>query len=193
MCSGPSLASRITSSITASKPRRSSRLRQPSRTGPASWTSRSLREGSLDEPFGYELEESQTGRAFAARRLTAALEITEFAQPDFTVYANTTAQPIEDPVRQLGEQLVRPVQFAATLERMAAEGKCDLADFRIINEQEVDFPIGESEVARTSYDGTGGVDNRLGPLLASIGTIVPGLDPNAIDGADTIPRIELDR
>ena len=30
------------------------------------------REGSLDEPFAFELEDSQTGRAFAARRMTAA-------------------------------------------------------------------------------------------------------------------------
>ncbi len=34
------------------------------------------------------------------------------------------------------------------------------SDYLIVatNEQEVDFPIGESEVARTSYDGTGGVE-----------------------------------
>lgn len=30
------------------------------------------REGSLDQPFTFELEESQTGRAFAARRMAAA-------------------------------------------------------------------------------------------------------------------------
>ncbi|MEA2023706.1 MAG: ACP S-malonyltransferase [Actinomycetota bacterium] len=58
----------------------------------------------------------------AAERLTTALERVEFAEPSFTVYANTTGRPVEDPIRQLGEQLIRPVQFAATLERMAADG-----------------------------------------------------------------------
>lgn len=58
----------------------------------------------------------------AAERLRTALERVEFAEPSFTVYANTTGRPVEDPVRQLGEQLIQPVQFAATLERMAADG-----------------------------------------------------------------------
>ena len=58
----------------------------------------------------------------AADRLAVVLERTEFAVPEFPVYANTTGVPIEDPVRQLGEQLVEPVQFAATLEQMAADG-----------------------------------------------------------------------
>lgn len=58
----------------------------------------------------------------AAQRLRVALESTEFATPDFAVYANTTGRPVDDPVRQLGEQLVKPVQFAATLEQMAADG-----------------------------------------------------------------------
>ncbi|MEA3511519.1 MAG: malonyl CoA-acyl carrier protein transacylase, partial [Actinomycetota bacterium] len=35
---------------------------------------------------------------------------------------NTTGRPVDDPVRQLGEQLVKPVQFAATLEQMASDG-----------------------------------------------------------------------
>ncbi len=58
----------------------------------------------------------------AAERLTTALERIDFAAPAFPVYANTTGEPFEDPVRQLGEQLVQPVQFAATLERMEADG-----------------------------------------------------------------------
>ncbi len=58
----------------------------------------------------------------AAERLSVALAGTTFTQPAFPVYANTTAAPVEDPVRQLGEQLVQPVRFSATLERMAADG-----------------------------------------------------------------------
>ena len=58
----------------------------------------------------------------AAERLEAALDATEFSPPEFLVYANTTARPTEDPARQLAEQLVQPVQFAPTLERMAADG-----------------------------------------------------------------------
>jgi len=58
----------------------------------------------------------------ATRRLAVALKQTGFATPGFPVYANTTGLPVEDPVRQLGEQLIQPVQFAATLERMAADG-----------------------------------------------------------------------
>jgi [acyl-carrier-protein] S-malonyltransferase len=58
----------------------------------------------------------------AAERLEAALGDTHFARPEFPVYANTTGRPIEDPARQLAEQLVRPVQFAQTLEHMADDG-----------------------------------------------------------------------
>ncbi len=58
----------------------------------------------------------------AAQRLRVALESTDFATPEFAVYANTTGRPVDDPVRQLGEQLVKPVRFAATLEQMAADG-----------------------------------------------------------------------
>jgi len=58
----------------------------------------------------------------ASDRLAAALEETDFGTPAVPVYANTTGAPVEDAARQLGEQLVQPVQFAATLEQMAADG-----------------------------------------------------------------------
>ncbi len=58
----------------------------------------------------------------AAHRLATAIGEVGFAAPAFPVYANTTGSPVEDPARQLGEQLVRPVQFAATLDQMAADG-----------------------------------------------------------------------
>ncbi len=58
----------------------------------------------------------------AGQRLAAALGETGFRAPEFPVYANTTGEPVEDPAHQLGEQLVQPVQFAATLERMSADG-----------------------------------------------------------------------
>jgi [acyl-carrier-protein] S-malonyltransferase len=58
----------------------------------------------------------------AAEELAEALATVTFAEPRFPVYANATAQPMADPVRQLAEQLVAPVRFAETLERMAADG-----------------------------------------------------------------------
>ena len=60
--------------------------------------------------------------AAAAERLEAALHDTAFLDPAYPVYANTTTRPVEDPARQLSEQLVQPVQFAPTLERMAKDG-----------------------------------------------------------------------
>jgi [acyl-carrier-protein] S-malonyltransferase len=60
--------------------------------------------------------------ASAADRLEAALGETDFSPSQFPVYANTTARPVSDPARQLAEQLVRPVQFAPTLEHMAEDG-----------------------------------------------------------------------
>jgi [acyl-carrier-protein] S-malonyltransferase len=60
--------------------------------------------------------------ASAAERLETALDGTHFSTPEFPVYANTSARPVEDPARQLAEQLVRPVQFAPTLEQMAGDG-----------------------------------------------------------------------
>jgi [acyl-carrier-protein] S-malonyltransferase len=58
----------------------------------------------------------------AAERLEAALDHAAFAEPAFPVYANSTARPVEDPARQLAEQLVQPVRFAQTLEHMAGDG-----------------------------------------------------------------------
>jgi [acyl-carrier-protein] S-malonyltransferase len=58
----------------------------------------------------------------AADRLAAALAGTSFGDAAFPVYANTTAAPVEDPVRQLSGQLVAPVRFAETLEHMASDG-----------------------------------------------------------------------
>jgi [acyl-carrier-protein] S-malonyltransferase len=60
--------------------------------------------------------------ASAAERLEAALGETDFSPSQFPVYAHTTARPVSDPARQLAEQLVRPVQFAPTLEHMAEDG-----------------------------------------------------------------------
>jgi len=60
--------------------------------------------------------------ASAAERLETALDKTDFSASQFPVYANTTARPVSDPARQLVEQLVRPVQFAPTLEHMAEDG-----------------------------------------------------------------------
>jgi [acyl-carrier-protein] S-malonyltransferase len=38
------------------------------------------------------------------------------------VYANATARPVDDPRRQLAEQLVQPVRFAETLRQMSDDG-----------------------------------------------------------------------
>jgi len=58
----------------------------------------------------------------AAARLGAALDTTRFSSPSFPVYANTTARPVDNPRRQLAEQLVRPVRFAETLQQMFDDG-----------------------------------------------------------------------
>jgi [acyl-carrier-protein] S-malonyltransferase len=58
----------------------------------------------------------------AADELAAALSATHFAPPRFPVYANATAAPVGDVATNLGEQLVNPVRFAATLEAMATAG-----------------------------------------------------------------------
>jgi [acyl-carrier-protein] S-malonyltransferase len=58
----------------------------------------------------------------AVEELAGALADTEFAETGFPVYANTTARPMTDPAHQLAEQLVAPVRFAETLQRMADDG-----------------------------------------------------------------------
>lgn len=58
----------------------------------------------------------------AADELEVALLATRFAPPRFPVYANTTAAPVTDVATNLGEQLVNPVRFAASLDAMAAAG-----------------------------------------------------------------------
>ncbi len=58
----------------------------------------------------------------AAERLAQALDATDFADTKFPVYANVSAKPMTDPRGQLARQLVEPVRFAESLERMAADG-----------------------------------------------------------------------
>ena len=58
----------------------------------------------------------------AANRLGSALDATTFSPALFPVYANTTARPVDDPARQLAEQLVQPVWFAETLQQMFDDG-----------------------------------------------------------------------
>ena len=60
--------------------------------------------------------------ASAADELRSALERTDFAEPRFPVYANTTAQPIAEIAATLAQQLVSAVRFSQSLERMAADG-----------------------------------------------------------------------
>jgi acyl-CoA thioesterase-2 len=60
------------------------------------------REGSLDEPFGYELEESQTGRAFAARRMTAAQNGKVFFLAQASLHVAEDAHDHQDHVPDLG-------------------------------------------------------------------------------------------
>jgi len=60
--------------------------------------------------------------ASAAEQLVAALDNVSFADGEFPVYANVTAQPMTDPAIQLAKQLTGPVRFAESLEQMAADG-----------------------------------------------------------------------
>jgi len=58
----------------------------------------------------------------AAQALRAALDDVDFGEPQFAVYANTTAAPIEDIPAILSEQLTSPVRFADSLVAMATDG-----------------------------------------------------------------------
>jgi [acyl-carrier-protein] S-malonyltransferase len=58
----------------------------------------------------------------AADELVDALSTMTFHDPRFPVYANATAEPMEDPRIELAEQLVAPVRFASTLRNMADHG-----------------------------------------------------------------------
>lgn len=60
----------------------------------------------------------------ASDRLAAALEGVEISEPRFPVYSNVTASPVGsgELVPTLVDQVVSPVRFAETLERMAAAG-----------------------------------------------------------------------
>ncbi len=60
--------------------------------------------------------------ASAVETLDSALSATEFTEPQFPVYANTSARPMTDPGLNLAEQLVSPVLFAESLVRMADDG-----------------------------------------------------------------------
>lgn len=58
----------------------------------------------------------------AAARLAQALTVANFAETEYPVYANVSAKPMTDPEVQLSRQLVEPVRFAESLQRMAADG-----------------------------------------------------------------------
>ena len=60
------------------------------------------REGSLDEPFTYELEESQTGRAFAARRLTSSQNDKVFFLGQASMHVAEEAHDHQDPMPDVG-------------------------------------------------------------------------------------------
>ena len=60
------------------------------------------REGSLDEPFAYELEDSQTGRAFAARRVTAAQNGKVFFLGQASMHVSEEAHDHQDPPPDVG-------------------------------------------------------------------------------------------
>ncbi len=60
------------------------------------------REGSLDEPFEFEVEESQTGRAFAARRITAAQNGKVFFLAQLSMHTDEEGHDHQDPMPDLG-------------------------------------------------------------------------------------------
>ncbi len=60
--------------------------------------------------------------AAAAKDLSAALADVEFSSPAFPVYANVSAEPVENVGASLAAQLTGAVRFAASLEAMAAAG-----------------------------------------------------------------------
>ena len=56
------------------------------------------REGSMDEPFEFVVEESQTGRAFAARRISAAQNGKIFFLAQLSMHTDEEAHDHQDPV-----------------------------------------------------------------------------------------------
>jgi [acyl-carrier-protein] S-malonyltransferase len=61
----------------------------------------------------------------AVARLAQALARVVWQPTRFPVYGNATARPMIDPARELVEQLVSPLRFSETLERMAEGGITD--------------------------------------------------------------------
>jgi [acyl-carrier-protein] S-malonyltransferase len=60
--------------------------------------------------------------AAASQQLGAALADVSFATPEFAVYANVTAAPVEDIRTNLADQLISQVRFSETLLAMADAG-----------------------------------------------------------------------
>lgn len=58
----------------------------------------------------------------AAAALESALGGMTFVEPMFSVYANTTAQPMIDVREQLAQQLTSPVLFSETLQALSSDG-----------------------------------------------------------------------
>lgn len=60
------------------------------------------REGSMDEPLEFEVEESQTGRAFAARRIAAAQNGKIFFLAQLSMHTDEEAFDHQDPMPDTG-------------------------------------------------------------------------------------------
>jgi acyl-CoA thioesterase II len=60
------------------------------------------REGSMDEPLEFEVEETQTGRAFAARRITAAQNGKTFFVAQLSMHAEEDGHDRHDPAPDVG-------------------------------------------------------------------------------------------
>ncbi|WEB39583.1 KR domain-containing protein [Streptomyces yunnanensis] len=132
----------------------------------------------------------------AVEAFGAACAATAFAPPALRVYANTAGAAYgQDPEanrRTLVEQLCRPVDFAARLEEMYADGIRIFVEFgpRHTLTGLVERTLGERGVTAISCDIGGAADSCAALKQAAVRLSVLGLPLSGIDRYDVPPRAE---
>ncbi|ARF59164.1 hypothetical protein B1H19_01320 [Streptomyces gilvosporeus] len=132
----------------------------------------------------------------AVEAFGAACAATAFAPPALRVYANTAGaaygQDAEANRRTLTEQLLRPVDFAARLEEMYADGVRGFVEFgpRRTLTGLVERTLGDRGVAAVPCDIGGAADSCAALKQAAVRLAVLGLPLSGIDRFDAPPRAE---
>ncbi|MGW1373199.1 SDR family NAD(P)-dependent oxidoreductase [Streptomyces sp. NPDC002446] len=132
----------------------------------------------------------------AVEAFGAACATTAFAPPALRVYANTAGagygQAPEANRHTLVEQLCRPVDFAARLEEMYADGIRVFVEFgpkRTLTGL-VERTLGERDVTAVACDIGGAADSCAALKQAAVRLAVLGLPLSGIDRYDAPPRAE---